>query len=234
MVQAVVGALQYISTLLWWLWCLLLFFLKELLGDSGKLLVLPVCERAKLGFLEEWELWCETTGHWVVASYVCIILPLNLSLYNMSGSFRGTEDRNLKVENSLHFFSASCKFVYWPNSQTSQQVGRPKGTGCLARLCFLWWGAPMTLLVWPFSQRIKTRCPGFQTGFCHVNNTSLLTHEPGCIGFRDLCPQLMVKVLSHDRTVIASFLGWNLEVHLSFALYMKRGDVFWQESDLGL
>ena len=84
----------------------------------------------------------------------------------------------------------------------------------------------MTLLVWPFSQRIKTRCPGFQTGFCHVNNTSLLTREPGCIGFRDLCPQLMVKVLSHDSTVIASFLGWNLEVHLSFALYMKGGAMF--------
>lgn len=64
----------------------------------------------------------------------------------------------------------------------------------------------MTLLVWPFSQMIETRCPGFQTGFCHVNSTHFLTQEPG-IGFRDLWPKPMVKVLSHDRRVIASFLG---------------------------
>lgn len=43
------------------------------------------------------------------------------------------------------------------------------------------------------------RCLGFQTGFCHVNNTNFLTRELCCVGFRDLGPKPMVKELSHDR-----------------------------------
>lgn len=133
-VPAVVGVLQCTGHLLWWLCSLSPVFLKELLGDSGKLLVLHVCWRPNLGLVEEWELWCDQTGHWVVASYVCVTPPLNSCLYNLSGSLRGTEENNLNggwgrwggVGNDLHFFQLQLKFVYWLNSQTSNRSPGPR------------------------------------------------------------------------------------------------------------
>lgn len=61
----------------------------------------------------------------------------------------------------------------------------------------------MTLLVWLFSQMIETRCPGFQTGFCHMSRTDFLTRELWYVGFKDLCPKPEVKVLGLNSIFVA-------------------------------
>lgn len=179
--------------------------------------------------MEEWELWWDDRA---VASYVCVTLLLNFIFTVWVEPLEGMKIETQKGIMICISFSFSLNlFIDLAHRLAADR--QAQGHGLPGEAVHSSVGAPMTLWAWLFSQMIKTRCPGFQTGFCHVNSMNFLTQELCYIGFRDLCPKPMVKVLSHDRTVIASFLGWNLEVS-SFALYMRERVFLAGVCDLGL
>lgn len=85
----------------------------------------------------------------------------------------------------------------------------------------LWWGAPVTLLVWLFSQMIELSWLP-DAGFCHLSSTDVFTKN--CVllalGIYTVNLQLKYWVVPRDMPV---FQGDNLEVSLS-PLPMRGGE----------
>lgn len=155
-------------------------------------------------------------------NFLCLCnLALQFVLAHLSGSLRGSEDGNLKGENDLHFFRLQLKSVYWLNSQTSNRSAGPRAQAVWQGCTFFGGDSNDTfgLALLPDDGDEMSWLPHW---FLSHEQHKLLTREPCCIGFRDLCPKPVVKVLSHGRRVIASFLGWDLEVPLLCSLHEEQ------------
>lgn len=124
-------------------------------------------------------------------------------------------------EHDLGVFGLHLQFVYGLNSQASNRSAAAQCHSSVVRLWLLWWGAPVTLLVWLFSQMIELSWLS-DAGFCHVSNTDILTKNCVLLAFGIYTVTLRLKywVIPLDMPV---FQGENLEMSLS-ALPVRIGE----------